>query len=72
MMMVGWLFLVIVVVAVAAALVRTGSSSGRGFWASGNQDDGEQSALRILEERYASGAIDQEEFLRRREVLSPR
>jgi putative membrane protein len=68
--MFGWFFMVILVIAVVAALVRGGSTAGRTFWARGGQDDKERSALRILEERFASGEIDREEFERRREVLS--
>jgi putative membrane protein len=72
LMMFGWLFMVIVVIAVVALLVRGVPTSGRAFGADGDQDGGERSALRILEERFASGEIDREEFERRREVLSRR
>jgi putative membrane protein len=71
-MMFGWLFMVILVVVVVAALVWGGSAAGRAFGARGDQDAKERSALRILEERFASGEIDREEFERRREALSQR
>jgi putative membrane protein len=71
-MMFGWLFVVIVVIAVVALLVRGAPTAGRTFRAGGDQDAGERPALRILEERFASGEIDREEFERRREVLSRR
>jgi putative membrane protein len=69
-MMMGWFFMVILAIAVVAALAWGGSAAGRTFWAHGDQDDKQRSALRILEERFASGEIDREEFERRREVLS--
>lgn len=71
-MMFGGFFMVILVIAVVALFVWGGSPAGRALWARGDQDGGERSALRILEERFASGEIDREEFERRREVLSRR
>jgi uncharacterized membrane protein len=47
-----------------------GSTAGRAFWPRGDQEGKQRSALQILEERFASGEIDREEFERRREVLS--
>lgn len=70
MMMFGGFFMMILVIAVVALFVWGGSTEGRAFWARGDQDGGERSALRTLEERFASGEIDREEFERRREVLS--
>jgi putative membrane protein len=70
-MMFGWLFVVIVVIVVVALLVKGAPTAGRAFRADGDQDAGERSALRILEERFASGEIDREEFERRREVWVP-
>ena len=72
MMMGGWWFMVLLPIVVVALLVWALSASGRAFWARGDQDRGERSALQILEERFASGEIDREEFERRREVLSQR
>ncbi|HZD73213.1 MAG TPA: SHOCT domain-containing protein [Actinomycetota bacterium] len=68
--MIGGLFMVILVIVVVALLVRGGSTAGRAFWAPDDQTGKRQSALRILEERFASGEIDREEFERRREILS--
>jgi putative membrane protein len=70
MMMVGWFFMVILAIAVVAVLVWGMSPSGRAFWPRGGQDGGDQSALQVLEERFARGEIDREEFERRREVLA--
>ncbi len=67
-MMVGWLL--VVVLAVVALLVWSLSTPGRALWARRDQDGQERPALRILEERFASGEIDREEFERRREILA--
>jgi uncharacterized membrane protein len=72
MMMIGGLFMVIVVIAVVALLVRSASTAGRAFGARGNHDGDEPSALRILEQRFASGEIDRAEFEQRRELLAQR
>jgi putative membrane protein len=72
MMMGGWLFMVLLPIVVVALVVGGGSAAGRAFWARGDQADKERSALQILEERFASGEIDREEFERRREILARR
>lgn len=72
MMMSGWLFMVILPIVVVALVIWGVSASGRAFWARGDQAGKERSALQILEERFASGEIDREEFERRREILSRR
>ena len=69
MMMFGGLFMVLLVIVVVALLVGGGSTAGRAFWARGDQDANQRSALQLLEERFASGEIDREEFERRREIL---
>ena len=74
MMMGGWLFMVIlpivVVALVAWALVAWAlSTRGGAFRAHGDQAGKERSALQLLEERFARGEIDHEEFERRREAL---
>jgi putative membrane protein len=71
MMMGGWLFMVLLPIVVVALVIWALSASGRGFWARGDQDK-EWSALQLLEERFARGEIDREEFERRREVLAGR
>jgi putative membrane protein len=50
------------------ALVVGGIVLVRELWSPGNVT-GDGSALRILEERYARGEIDQDEFNERREHL---
>lgn len=62
--------MMILPIAVVALIVWGVSPAGRAFWARGGQDGGERSALRTLEERFARGEIDREEFERGREVLS--
>lgn len=57
-----WLAVFALLVVVVWRLVRGG----------GGTDGGEDSAVRILRERYASGEIDQEEFERRRRDLEGR
>jgi putative membrane protein len=72
MMMGGWLFMVLLPIVVVALVVWALSASGRGLWASGDQDANQRSALQLLEERFARGEIDREEFERRRDVLARR
>ena len=72
MMMGGWLFMVLLPLVVVALVIWALSASGRGFWARGDQDAKQRSALQLLEERFARGEIDREEFERRREVLAQR
>ena len=71
MMMGGWILMVLLVVGAVVVLVW-GAGSGRSFWARGDQNTDERSALRILEDRFASGEIDRGEFERRRAILTRR
>ena len=71
MMMGGWLFMVLLPIVVVALVVWALSASGRGLWARGDQDT-KQSALQLLEERFARGEIDREEFEQRRKILAQR
>lgn len=54
-----WILLIVAIVLVAKALV------------SGNRDGGRsaKSALEVLQERFARGEIDEEEYERKRKVL---
>ena len=72
MMMFGGLFMVILVIVVVALFVGGGSAAGRAFWAGGGQDAKQRSALQVLEERFARGEIDREEFEQRKGVLERR
>ena len=72
MMMGGWLFMVLLPIVVVALVIWALSASGRGLWAGGDQDTKQRSPLQLLEERFASGEIDHEEFKRRREILAQR
>ena len=76
----GWLLMVIVVllfaalvVAVVLALLRTtGGLRGSGGDAStgaASSPRGASTAQQVLDERYARGEIEEEEYLRRRSVL---
>lgn len=71
----GWLFmtlllllLVALVVMVALALFRGWSSGGGGSARSG-QGHGRSAAEALLDERFARGEIDEDEYRRRREAL---
>jgi putative membrane protein len=72
MMMGGWLFMVLLPIVVVALVIWALSVSGRAFWAGGDQAGKQRSALQLLEERFASGEIDREEFERRWDVLARR
>jgi putative membrane protein len=72
MMMGGWLFMVLLPILVVALVIWALSASGRAFWAGGDQDAKRRSALQLLEERFARGEIDREEFEQRREILAQR
>lgn len=74
----GWIMMVVVVALVVVGIVllvrglsgRPGSgSSMAGGQGSAGQPEGSVSAIQILEERYARGEIDQEEFLQRKKDL---
>lgn len=60
----AWAAFWVLVILIVVGLVR-----GRGSGAAGT---GSAQALRLLEERYARGEIDREEFLERRDVLAGR
>ncbi len=53
----GWLFMVILVIAVVAALVWGGSTAGRALWARGGQDDKQRSAPRSPS-RHGAEVVD--------------
>ena len=72
MMMGGWWFMVLLPIVVVGLVIWALSASGRAFWAGGDQAGTQRSALQLLEERFASGEIDREEFERRREILFQR
>ncbi len=70
----AWVFMAIMMViffaliaAVLVALIRPGSWRGNG---AGPQTDARSNdAMRILDERFARGEIDADEYARRRDVL---
>ena len=74
---VGSIMMIVVLALIAVGIVllirgvsgRQGDESAGGGQASSSQTPEPGSALRILEERYARGEIDQEEFLRRKKDL---
>lgn len=57
MMWYGWLFWIIILIAIVYLIVRLTSQGGR---SSGNQQG--ETALDILKERFARGEISKEEF----------
>jgi putative membrane protein len=72
MMMGGWLFMVLLPILVLALVIWALSASGRTLWARGDQTGKQRSALQLLEERFARGEIDRQEFEQRREILAQR
>lgn len=66
MMVGGWWFMELLPMVVWALL-----ASGRA-WGAWQDQDAKQRSPQILEERFARGAIDREEFKRRRNSLSRR
>lgn len=74
----GWLFmlvflllLVALVVGIVLVLLRStgGLRSSTGAGASGGGSMASSTAQQVLDERYARGEIEEEEYLRRRSVL---
>lgn len=59
------LALVAVVVAVVVAVMRTSGDSG-----ASTRPDADSDAVRLLEARFARGEIDEQDYLRRRSLLS--
>ena len=72
----GWLFmglfllvLLALVVAVVVLLVRSTRPGGSAVAGTGAAPAGPSTAEQLLEERFARGEIEEEEYLRRRSVL---
>jgi putative membrane protein len=68
--MVVWLLLLAALIVAAVLVVLRLWGRGGGWGAARTRE--ESHALRILEERYARGEIDREEFEERRRTLGPR
>ncbi len=73
----GWLFMVVMMVVFWAAIiiavvlaVRYTRQEHRHF-TSPTLDDRHDPALRLLEERFARGEIDADEYVKRRDILRP-
>lgn len=62
-----WVLIVLGVVAVAFGLIRAATPGNRG--APGRSSGGRSSARQILDERYARGEIDEEEYRKRRREI---
>ena len=60
----GWLWFVLIVLVIVLLVAWNTRRSGRA-----GRGDGEDDALRILEERFARGEIDREEYEERRQAL---
>jgi len=61
----GWLWIALIVVVIVLLVLWVARRSGPPGGAGGDRGD----ALRILEERFARGEIDREEFEERRRTL---
>jgi putative membrane protein len=65
-----WVWLVLVVVGLLIiGYVGVRLAQGRARSSSAGSDPSGSSARRILDQRYARGEIDEEEYLRRRDML---
>jgi putative membrane protein len=71
----GWLLMVLLllilvglIVGIVLLLMRS-TSSGRAQPGAGPAPGGESAAQQVLDERYARGEIEEEEYLRRRSVM---
>jgi putative membrane protein len=65
----GWLIMILIVVAVWAAVVVAGIAIFRSLRKRGTVTSPTQDAARILDERFARGEIDTDEYEARREAL---
>lgn len=70
----GWIVMTLMMLAFWALVIFGGMALFRGVRPSGDRSpsgsgQGQSSAERLLEERFARGEIDAEEFIRRRDVL---
>lgn len=63
----GWFWALLLAAAIIAVIVTVASRATRG--AGTAADDRQRRALKTLEERFARGEIDDEEFHRRRAAL---
>jgi putative membrane protein len=73
----AWVFMAIMMLvffaAVAAVIIALIRSSGRGgTGATAGTEGGAQDALRLLDERFARGDIDADEYTTRRDLLRSR
>lgn len=62
-----WVLIVVGIVAMAFGLMRATTSGNRG--GSGRSSGGRSSARQILDERYARGEIDEQEYRKRRRAI---
>lgn len=65
----GWLWLALIVLVIVLLVVWVRRRSGPGDSGPGDRGVGGDDALRILEERFARGEIDRDEFEERRRAL---
>ena len=67
----GWLFMALMMLVVWGAIVGGGILLVRSLWGGGNRATSND-ALQVLDERFARGEIDAEEYTRRRQLLTSR
>lgn len=65
----GWLAMALIMVAFWGLVVAAGVAIWRAVDRGGRRDGGERTPEQVLDERFARGEIDEDEYRHRRELL---